>query len=130
LLDKVPLSVPGAIAIAAYSFKRARDAVGPALLFKDHVKHTRWLALLLAFVALKTTNRVLTRLVRNHGWQADPPKWSRVRGEGDIVLITGGSTGIGKEIIEILSKKTPNIANLDMAPPTYSNSAHSLHDVA
>lgn len=44
------------------------------------------------------------------------------------VLITGGSTGIGKEMVEILAKKTVNIAVLDMAEPTYSSSA-SLHFV-
>lgn len=35
------------------------------------------------------------------------------------MLITGGSTGIGKEMVEILSKQTGNIAVLDMAKPTY-----------
>jgi NADPH:quinone reductase-like Zn-dependent oxidoreductase len=77
---------------------------------------------MLAFVALKTLHRTLNRLTRNHGWKADPPVWSQQKGKGDIVLITGGSTGIGKEIVERLSKKTANIAVLDMAPPTYSSS--------
>lgn len=44
------------------------------------------------------------------------------KGRGDIVLITGGSTGIGKEIVERLARKTSNIAVLDMAPPTYNAS--------
>ena len=84
------------------------------------MKAQKYLAYLLAFVGVKTVNRVLTRLVRNHGWRADPPKWSRFKGDGDVVLITGGSTGIGKEVVEILAKKTNKIAVLDMAEPTYN----------
>ena len=61
----------------------------------------------------------MTRLVRNHGWKADPPKWSRVKGQGDVVVITGGSAGIGKEMVEILSRKTDKIAVIDLAKPTY-----------
>lgn len=120
LLDRFPCSVPGAAAIALYSYWKARNIYGPALHFTDHVASQRWLAWLLAFVGLKTLNRVFTRLVRNHGWKADPPRWSRFRGEGDVVLITGGSTGIGKEMVEILARKTNKIAVLDMAEPTYT----------
>lgn len=36
-----------------------------------------------------------------------------------MVLITGGSTGIGKEMVELLAKKTNKIAVLDLAEPTY-----------
>jgi hypothetical protein len=118
-LDRVPLSVPGAAAIAAYSFFKARTILGPSLHFLDHVRANRWLSLLLAFVALKTLHRTLNRLTRNHGWKADPPVWSFDKGKGDVVLITGGSTGIGKEMVEILSRKTNKIAVIDLAPPTY-----------
>ena len=126
LLDKFPCSVPGAAAIALYSYWKARNIYGPALNFTDHVASQRWLAWLLAFVGLKTLNRILTRLVRNHGWKADPPRWSRFRGEGDVVLITGGSTGIGKEMVEILARKTNKIAVLDMAEPTYSSRRYHM----
>ncbi|GAA6028068.1 hypothetical protein JCM8097_001856 [Rhodosporidiobolus ruineniae] len=118
-LDRFPLSIPGAALIAAYSFYKSRIVLGPSHLFADHLRAHRWLSLLLGFVALKTVHRTLSRLVRNHGWKADPPEWSFSKGEGDIVLITGGSTGIGKEIVEILAKKTDKIAVLDLAPPTY-----------
>ena len=125
MLDKFPCSAPGAALIAAYSFYKSRAILGPALLFVDHLRATRWLSILLAFVAIKTANRALTRLVRNHGWKADPPVWSMNKGEGDVVLITGGAGGIGKEMVEILARKTNKIAVLDMSPPTYSASEPS-----
>jgi all-trans-retinol dehydrogenase (NAD+) len=118
-LDRTACSAPGAALIALYSFYQARAISGPSLLFLDHVKSVKWLRYLLTFVFAKTLNRSLTRLVVNHGWKADPPKWSRVKGQGDVVLITGGAAGIGKEFVDILAKKTDKIAVLDMAKPTY-----------
>ncbi|GJN87277.1 hypothetical protein Rhopal_000225-T1 [Rhodotorula paludigena] len=123
-LDRVPFSVPGAALIAAYSFYKARSFLGPSLHFVDHVRANRWLSALLAFVALKALHRTLNRLTRNNGWRADPPRWSFDKGQGDVVLITGGSTGIGKEMVEILAGKTNKIAVLDLAPPTYD--AHGV----
>ncbi|KAM0788279.1 hypothetical protein ACM66B_001426 [Microbotryomycetes sp. NB124-2] len=119
VLDKSAFSLPGAVLIALYSYHKARALYGPALHFSDHVFAQKYLTWLLAFVGVKTINRVFTRLVRNHGWRADPPRWSRFRGEGDVVLITGGSTGIGKDVVELLARKTNKIAVLDMAEPTY-----------
>lgn len=84
-LDKLPFSLPGAALIALYSFYKARAVSGPALKFLDHVRANNYLFYFLVFVAVKTMNRSLTRLVRNHGWKADPPKWSQVKGKGDIV---------------------------------------------
>jgi all-trans-retinol dehydrogenase (NAD+) len=83
----------------------------------EHVQVTPWLSYLIGFVVLKTLNRSITRLVRNHGWKADRPVWKEEG--GDVVLITGGSGGIGKEFVDILAKKTSKIAVLDMAKPTY-----------
>lgn len=125
VLDAAPLSLPGAALIAAVSFYRARQISGPALTFIDYVQSSKWLKRLLFFVLLKSSNRALNRLVMNRGWNADKPVWSRVRGKGDIVLITGGSTGIGKELVEILAKHTSNIAVLDVSEPTYAASALS-----
>ncbi|KAL8280308.1 hypothetical protein RQP46_007225 [Phenoliferia psychrophenolica] len=119
LLDQFPFSTWGAAAITAYSYYKARLSLGDGLLFTDHLKSTQWLSLLLAFVALKTTNRALSRLVMNHGWRADKPVWSFEAGKGDVVLITGGANGIGKEMVELLSTRTNKIAVLDMAPPAY-----------
>ncbi|GAA5833542.1 hypothetical protein JCM5353_007956 [Sporobolomyces roseus] len=119
-LDKTALSFSGAACIAAWHFFKTRAILGQSHTFIDHLRSNRWLSILVAFVALKTLHRTLNRLTRNHGWKADPPTWSMQKGRGDIVLITGGSTGIGKEIVERLARKTPNIAVLDMAPPTYN----------
>ena len=125
VLDRWPFSLPGAAVIAAWSYYQARRFASPSYTFAEHIHATRWLSRLLVFVALKATNRVLNRLVRNHGWRADPPKWSFVKGEGDVILITGGSGGIGAEMVEILARKTDKIAVLDMSPPLYSASAAS-----
>ncbi|GAA5858576.1 hypothetical protein JCM1840_001266 [Sporobolomyces johnsonii] len=119
LLDRFPFSVPSAVCITLYSFFKARAILGNSHHLADHLRSHRWLSLLLAFVALKALHRTLTRLTRNNGWKADPPKWSLEKGKGDVVLITGGSTGIGKEMVELLAKKTSNIAVLDLAEPTY-----------
>lgn len=94
---------------------------GPALRFMDHIyaPEQRYLKYLLLFVLLKTANRALNRLAMNNGWRSDKPKFSLVKGQGDVLVITGGSTGIGKDFVEILSKKSGNIAVLDLAEPTY-----------
>ncbi|SCV74896.1 BQ2448_7925 [Microbotryum intermedium] len=119
-LDKVPFSVPVAALIALVSFYRKRRILGPELRFLDHVRTTRWLKRFLTFVVVKSANRFLGRLARNNGYYAaDPPQWSRIKGKGDVILITGGSTGIGKEVVELLVKKTNKIVVLDMAEPTY-----------
>ncbi|GAA5889944.1 hypothetical protein JCM16303_004358 [Sporobolomyces ruberrimus] len=120
-LDKTAFSLPGAACLALWHYFKARAVLGNHHTPLDHLRSTKWLSVLLAFIALKTLHRTLNRLTRNHGWKADPPVWNQQKGKGDVVLITGGSTGIGKEIVERLAKKTPNIAVLDMAPPTYSS---------
>ena len=122
VVDYTVASAPCAVLIAAFSFWRSRNIYGPTVTFLDHLRAHKYLAYFLGWVLVKTGSRVLTRLVRNHGWKADPPRWSRNPGEGDVVLITGGSTGIGKEVVEMLAKKTNKIAVLDMAPPTYNAS--------
>ncbi|GAA5905386.1 SDR family oxidoreductase [Sporobolomyces salmoneus] len=119
-LDRTVLSLSGATSLFLWHYFKSRSILGSSHTPYDHLRSSRFLSLLLAFVALKTLHRTLNRLTRNHGWKADPPRWSLENGKGDIVLITGGSTGIGKELVERLSKKTGNIAVLDMAPPTYN----------
>ncbi|GAA5928997.1 SDR family oxidoreductase [Sporobolomyces koalae] len=119
-LDRTALSLSGAACIAMWHFFKTRAVLGSAHTPLDHFRSNKWLSILVAFAALKTLHRTLNRLTRNHGWKADPPVWSLQAGKGDIVLITGGSTGIGKELVERLAKKTSNIAVLDLAEPTYS----------
>lgn len=122
MLDKGPFSIPGSLLIAGYSYYKAHNIYGSSLTIFEHLGANRLLSLFLSFVALKALNRALSRLARNHGWKADPPRWSFNAGEGDVVLITGGSTGIGKEVVDLLAKRTNKIAVLDLAPPTYDAS--------
>ncbi|KAI5475936.1 hypothetical protein MNV49_000711 [Pseudohyphozyma bogoriensis] len=120
LLDRGPLSIPGALLLTLLSYHRAYTHSGPTALTFSHLSSHKPLLALLAFVAVKSVNRALTRLVRNHGWKADKPRW-----EEEVVLITGGSTGIGKELVERLARRTQRIVVLDLAEPTYA--ATGLH---
>lgn len=66
---------------------------------------------------IKSLSRSFTRAVLNHGWTADKPDW-----EKEVVVVTGGSAGIGKELVEILAGKSDKVAVLDIAEPTYAAS--------
>ncbi|KAL8276326.1 hypothetical protein RQP46_011251 [Phenoliferia psychrophenolica] len=120
LLDVFPCSPPAALLLALTSYLRSRSILGPSLSLPDHLSSSPYLSALLAFVALKTANRALNRLTRNHGWKADKPTWGK---KGDVVLITGGAGGIGGEMVEILARKGARIAVLDLGKPTYSAEA-------
>jgi hypothetical protein len=56
-------------------------------IFTDQLQSTRWLLILLTLVTLDSTNRGLTRLVRNHGWRAVRPVWSFTKEEFDVATI-------------------------------------------
>lgn len=124
VLDKTIASPVGAIALLAFSFWRGRNISGSALLLRDHINAPEQakLKLLLLFVLVKTVNRGFNRIARNGFSRADKPVFSLVKGKGDIIILTGGSTGIGMEMVEKLSKVTSNIAVLDLAEPTYKAS--------
>ena len=124
VLDRTVASPVGALALLAFSFWRGRNISGSALQLRDHLNapdQTK-LKLLVLFVLVKTVNRAFNRIARNGFSRADKPVFSLVKGKGDIILLTGGSTGIGMEMVEILSKVTSNIAVLDLAEPTYKAS--------
>ncbi|KAE8269854.1 hypothetical protein A4X09_0g2487 [Tilletia walkeri] len=72
---------------------------------------------LVAFGFLRNIHRALSRYARNHGeWKQDRAQWDK-----ELVVVTGGATGIGKAAVERLSHKyKAAIAVLDMAPPTYA----------
>lgn len=127
ILNKVPFSTPflGLLPVlAAYYHKHknpslvlptsATDALtfARSLLFTQY----KWIGYIWIFILVRTINRVVNRYVRNHTeWRRDPIDYTK-----DIVVITGGSQGIGKEIVQLLShKKRAHIAVLDMAPPAY-----------
>ncbi|CAO1621080.1 unnamed protein product [Sympodiomycopsis kandeliae] len=77
----------------------------------------KWVGRFFIFGILKALNHHLNRYFANLGqYQRDRPDWSK-----EVVVITGGSAGIGKAAVEVLShKKKAKIAVLDMAPPTYA----------
>lgn len=83
-----------------------------SLLFSQY----KFVGIIWILVLIRTINGVLVRYNRNHReWARDPIDY-----KNDVVVITGGSAGIGKEIVQLLShKKKAHIAVLDMAPPTY-----------
>lgn len=121
-LDHTLFSIPGSALLAGYSFYKARgiprDINFPQIL--QHLYQHRALAGLLGFVAVRGLSGALGRLVLNHGWRRDRPIWSFGKGEGDVVLVTGGATGIGKQVVELLAGKTDKIAVLDVASPVHA----------
>lgn len=127
ILGKAPFSTPflGLLpAIAIYLHRHKNPAVvlpsAPAdyvplaktLLFSQY----KWMGYIWLFILVRTINRTLNRYVRNHKeWRRDPIDYKK-----DVIVITGGSQGIGKEIVQLLSHhKKAHIAVLDMAPPAY-----------
>ncbi|CAO1629233.1 unnamed protein product [Parajaminaea phylloscopi] len=83
------------------------------LLFKRH----KWIGRLFVFGLIKSANHHLNRYCANNGaYAADKPDWSN-----EVVVVTGGASGIGKAIVETLShKRRAKVAVLDMAPPRYA----------
>lgn len=77
----------------------------------------KWIGRFLIFGVLKALNHHLNRYFANLGvYAADKPNWSR-----EVIVVTGGSAGIGKALVEILSHvKRAKVAVLDMAPPQYA----------
>ncbi|CBQ73526.1 related to retinal short-chain dehydrogenase/reductase [Sporisorium reilianum SRZ2] len=127
ILNRVPFSTPflallPALAVAYHKHTNpalvlpstVSDAVPlvRALLFTQY----KWVGYMWAFLLIRTLNRALNRYVRNHTqWRRDPTDYAH-----DVIVITGGSQGIGKEIVQLLSHtKRAHIAVLDMAPPAY-----------
>ncbi|KAK0557294.1 hypothetical protein OC846_000513 [Tilletia horrida] len=118
----------GAIPLLAYLYDRKRVSASPAnygwpspstlvsLLFTKDAPY-RGLGAIWALIVLRNLHHALNRYIRNHGeWRAEKPNWKR-----DVVVITGGSAGIGKSVVEVLSHtRKAKIAVLDMAAPTYA----------
>lgn len=116
----------GAIPLLTYLYDRKRVAASPAaypspspstlisLLFKLDAPY-RALGALWVVIVLRNLHNALNRYIRNHGeWKAEKPNWKR-----DVVVITGGSAGIGKCAVEVLSHtRKAKIAVLDLAAPT------------
>ncbi|KAL9933467.1 hypothetical protein V8E36_007643 [Tilletia maclaganii] len=93
------------------SFKLVYDL----LIAKD--AQYRLVGLLTGFALVRNIHRALSRYTANHGeWRQQRAQWDK-----ELVVVTGGATGIGKAVVERLSHKyKAAIAVLDMAPPTYA----------
>ncbi|PWN48194.1 NAD(P)-binding protein [Violaceomyces palustris] len=135
ILDKVPFSTPFLLILPLLTYLYDRKATSPTELVAS-LKHLsdlprsealalvkgliftqyKWVGYSVSFILIKTVNRILNRYIRNHGeWRRDPLDYSK-----DVVVITGGSQGIGAEIVKLLSKeKRATIAVLDFSLPTY-----------
>lgn len=124
----VPFSTPFLVLLPALALYLARhqDAAGltplpgvgewRTLLFTTYP----WAGWLMLLILVRVLNRFLSVRAANHGVaKPDPADWKH-----DVVVITGGSLGIGKEIVELLSTKyKARIAVLDIAPPAYAKAA-------
>jgi all-trans-retinol dehydrogenase (NAD+) len=96
-------------------------ALGPAVDFISSFLTTPSTArtLLIAYVTLRILSRVnrhLSRRLLNNYNLSHPWHWhSRIGGE--IVLITGGSSGLGELVVRKLAARDVRVAVLDLQPP-------------
>ncbi|KAL4748806.1 hypothetical protein BDW72DRAFT_179567 [Aspergillus terricola var. indicus] len=71
------------------------------------------LLVLLAFAFLRQTNRILTNWSMNNGER------DRFDHERELVLLTGGCSGIGKQMVLDLAKAKVRVVILDIQEPTF-----------
>jgi hypothetical protein len=72
------------------------------------------LLVLLAFAFLRQTNRILTNWSMNNGER------DRFDHERELVLLTGGCSGIGKQMVLDLAKANVRVVILDIQEPTFT----------
>ncbi|KAL2127111.1 hypothetical protein VTI74DRAFT_11311 [Chaetomium olivicolor] len=78
-----------------------------------HPKAYRRLKALLVFGFLRLLNAYISRRVLNN-WVDDNYDWSR-----EIVVVTGGSGGIGGHVVQLLAERGIKVVVLDIQPLTY-----------
>ncbi|PKI84551.1 hypothetical protein MVES1_001626 [Malassezia vespertilionis] len=129
-LDKVPFSPPFLVILPVVALFLGNRGQSLNTVLQRAANLSTWQDLLcvrfrcisymMLFILIKTVSRFFSlRAENNYVPQRDPPNWSQ-----DVVAITGGATGIGKDIVETLSKKCKaRIAVLDIAEPTYAQAA-------
>ncbi|KAK1245043.1 hypothetical protein MKX08_004672 [Trichoderma sp. CBMAI-0020] len=86
-----------------------------------HPKAARWLRKLFYIAVARGVGRWLSDKVRNN-WVNDRYDWSK-----EIVLITGGSTGIGAFIVKLLDEMKVTVVVLDVQKMTYAASSRVHH---
>ncbi|PTB43087.1 uncharacterized protein TrAFT101_001644 [Trichoderma asperellum] len=86
-----------------------------------HPKAARWLRKLFYLAVARGVGRWLSDKVRNN-WVDDKYDWSK-----EIVLITGGSAGIGACIVKLLDEMKVTVVVLDVQKMTYAASSRVHH---
>ena len=91
----------------------ARYTTKGAVLAREHATALKHLKTLLVLGLLGKTNAWLNDAVTNN-WTNDAYVWSR-----EVVVVTGGSDGIGKIVVRLLAEKGIKVAVLDVQELTY-----------
>jgi hypothetical protein len=79
----------------------------------DHATAWKHLKTLLVLGVLDKVSTWLDNAVTNN-WASDTYVWSQ-----EVVVVTGGSDGIGKIVVHLLAEKGIKVAVLDVQEPTY-----------
>lgn len=136
-LDQIPFSWPfvGILPLLALVYERRGAESWSGLVFpwptvsEWHdvlmVRHPFVVGCII-FILLKYTSMHMSRLALNLGEpRPDKPDWKE-----DVIVITGGSMGIGKELVQILSREhKARMAVLDVLEPTYAAASHGAPDI-
>ena len=131
-LDQIPFSWPfvGILPLLALVYERRGAESWSGLVFpwptvsEWHdvlmVRHPFVVGCII-FILLRYTSMHMSRLALNLGEpRPDKPDWKE-----DVIVITGGSMGIGKELVQILSREhKARMAVLDVLEPTYAAASH------
>ena len=136
-LDQIPFSWPfvGILPLLALVYERRGAESWSGLVFpwptvsEWHdvlmVRHPFVVGCII-FILLRYTSMHMSRLALNLGEpRPDKPDWKE-----DVIVITGGSMGIGKELVQILSREhKARMAVLDVLEPTYAAASHGAPDI-
>ncbi|KAJ5160754.1 Dehydrogenase RED2 [Penicillium canariense] len=99
--------------VRQYSQTALAQVPAPAQQYLRNPLTPKALAVVLALSVLRTINKSLSQWTLNN-WTGSP-RWNPAH---ELVLITGGCSGIGKEVMENLSKTGVRVIILDINEPT------------
>lgn len=92
----------------------ARYTTKGSLLAREHATVLKYLHYAVALGLVNRVNAWLNSAVTNN-FVSDTYVWSR-----EVVVVTGGSDGIGKKIVHLLAERGIKVAILDVQEPTYT----------